>query len=167
MTRHAEVAASADGAEGDSRARRSSPAASATGRCATWARSAARSPTTIRRPDYPAAVLGLGATITTNKRKIAADEFFKGMFETALEPGELITAVSFPAPKRAAYMKFKNPASRFALVGVFVARDRRRRARRRSPAAAPACSAQSGMEEALAQKFTPDRVAASRSKPTA
>ena len=71
--------------------------------------------------DYPAAVLGLGATITTNKRKIAADEFFKGLFETALEPGELITSVSFPVPKRAAYMKFKNPASRFALVGVFVA----------------------------------------------
>ncbi|MGH8669015.1 MAG: FAD binding domain-containing protein, partial [Burkholderiales bacterium] len=66
--------------------------------------------------DYPAAVLGLGATITTNKRKIEADKFFKGLYETALETGELITSVSFPAPKRAAYMKFKNPASRFALV---------------------------------------------------
>ena len=71
--------------------------------------------------DYPAAVLGLGATITTNKRKIEGDKFFKGLYETALEPGELITSVTFPAPKRAAYMKFKNPASRFALVGVFVA----------------------------------------------
>src|SRR3982751_5174779 len=71
--------------------------------------------------DYPAAVLGLGATITTNKRKIEADKFFKGLYETALEPGELITQVAFPAPKRAAYMKFKNPASRFAIVGVFVA----------------------------------------------
>src|SRR5205814_5181466 len=71
--------------------------------------------------DYPAAVLGLGATITTNKRKIEADKFFKGLYETALEAGELITSVSFPAPKRAAYMKFKNPASRFAIVGVFVA----------------------------------------------
>src|SRR3954469_1485381 len=66
--------------------------------------------------DYPAACLGLGATIVTNKRKIAADDFFLGMYETALQQGELITAVSFPAPKRAAYMKFKNPASRFALV---------------------------------------------------
>src|SRR3982751_4304503 len=71
--------------------------------------------------DYPAAVLGLGATIATNKRKIEADKFFTGLYETALEPGELITSVSFPAPKRAAYMKFKNPASRFAIVGVFVA----------------------------------------------
>src|SRR5262245_55506095 len=69
--------------------------------------------------DYPAAALGLGATITTNKRKIEADKYFKGLFETALEAGELITSVSFPAPKRAAYMKFKNPASRFAIVGVF------------------------------------------------
>ena len=70
---------------------------------------------------YPAAVLGLGAIITTNKRKIAADDFFKGLFETALETGELITAVTFPAPKRAGYIKFKNPASRYAIVGVFVA----------------------------------------------
>ncbi len=70
---------------------------------------------------YPAAVLGLGATVHTNKRKIAADEFFKGMYETALAEGELITAVSFPVPKKAAYMKFVQPASRFALVGVFVA----------------------------------------------
>lgn len=72
--------------------------------------------------DYPAAVLGLGATITTNQRKIAADEFFKGLFETALKPGEIITAVSFPAPEKAAYMKFRNPASRYAIVGVFVAK---------------------------------------------
>src|SRR5882672_7727850 len=71
--------------------------------------------------DYPAAALGLGATIVTNKRKIEADKFFTGLYETALEPGELITAVVFPAPRRAAYQKFKNPASRFAIVGVFVA----------------------------------------------
>ncbi|MCC6378591.1 MAG: xanthine dehydrogenase family protein subunit M [Burkholderiales bacterium] len=71
--------------------------------------------------DWPAAVLGLGATVVTSKRKIAADEFFKGMFETALAEGEIITAVSFPVPKKAAYAKFPNPASRFALVGVFVA----------------------------------------------
>src|SRR5437867_5415842 len=71
--------------------------------------------------DYPAAVLGLNATVHTNKRKIAADDFFKGMYETALAPDEIITAVSFPVPKKAAYVKFRNPASRFALVGVFVA----------------------------------------------
>jgi len=69
---------------------------------------------------YPAAVLGLGATVHTDRRQIAADDFFKGLYETALQPGELITAVSFPIPKRAAYVKFKQPASRFALVGVFV-----------------------------------------------
>jgi carbon-monoxide dehydrogenase medium subunit len=70
--------------------------------------------------DYPAAVLGLGATITTNKRAIAADKFFTGFLETALKPGEVIVSVAFPLPKRAAYVKFRNPASRFALVGVFV-----------------------------------------------
>jgi len=72
--------------------------------------------------DYPAACLGLGATIITTKRKIVADEFFKGLFETALEPDEIITKVSFPLPKKAAYQKFRNPASRYALVGVFVAK---------------------------------------------
>src|SRR3954452_2198614 len=72
--------------------------------------------------DYPAAVLGLGATIITNKRRIAADEFFKGLFETALEPDEIITKVQFPKPNKAAYVKFRNPASRYALVGVFVAK---------------------------------------------
>ncbi len=70
--------------------------------------------------DYPAALLGLGATVITNRREIPADKFFTGLFETALKPGEIITAVSFPLPKRAAYVKFKQPASRFALVGVFV-----------------------------------------------
>lgn len=70
---------------------------------------------------YPSAVLGLGATVHTTKRRIAADDFFQGMFTTALEDGELITAISFPAPKKAAYIKFKQPASRFALIGVFVA----------------------------------------------
>jgi len=72
--------------------------------------------------DYPAAALALGATIVTNKRRIAAQDFFKGLFETALETGELITQVSFPIPQKAAYMKFPNPASRYALVGVFVAK---------------------------------------------
>ena len=69
---------------------------------------------------YPAAVLGLGATVHTERRDLGADDFFKGLYETALQPGELITAVSFPTPQRAAYVKFKQPASRFALVGVFV-----------------------------------------------
>ena len=72
--------------------------------------------------DYPAAALALGATIVTSKRRIAADAYFKGVFETALEPGELITQVSFPVPQKAAYMKFANPASRYALVGVFMAK---------------------------------------------
>jgi aerobic carbon-monoxide dehydrogenase medium subunit len=72
--------------------------------------------------DYPAAALALGATIVTNKRRIGAQDFFTGLFETALESGELITQVSFPIPPRAAYMKFPNPASRYALVGVFVAK---------------------------------------------
>ncbi len=71
--------------------------------------------------DYPAACLGLGATIVTNSREIAADDYFKGLFETALEDGEIITAVRFPVPAKAAYAKFPNPASRYALVGVFVA----------------------------------------------
>jgi len=70
--------------------------------------------------DYPAAVLGLGATIVTQSRRIAADDFFRGMYETALEPGEIVTAISFPLPKRAGYVKFPNPASRYAIVGVFV-----------------------------------------------
>src|SRR6476659_1030095 len=72
--------------------------------------------------DYPAAVLGLGATIVTNKRRIAADEFFKGLFETVLAPDEIITKVQFPIAKKAAYEKFKHPASGFALVGVFVSK---------------------------------------------
>ena len=70
---------------------------------------------------YPSAVLALGATIHTTERKIAAEDFFQGLFATALKDGELITAISFPPPKKAAYMKFVQPASRFALVGVFVA----------------------------------------------
>src|SRR5438128_12453396 len=72
--------------------------------------------------DYPAAALGLGATIITNKRRIAADDFFKGLFETALEDDEIITKVQFPKVNKAAYVKFPNPASRYALVGVFVSK---------------------------------------------
>ncbi len=71
---------------------------------------------------YPSAVLGLGATVKTNQREIPADEFFQGLYATALEPGEMITAIRFPVPEMAAYAKFKQPASRYALVGVFVAK---------------------------------------------
>ncbi|MDQ2092637.1 FAD binding domain-containing protein [Rhodalgimonas zhirmunskyi] len=71
---------------------------------------------------YPAAALGLGATIKTNKREIAADDYFVGLFETALDEGEIVTAVTFPKPEAANYQKFEQPASRFALVGVFVAK---------------------------------------------
>lgn len=71
--------------------------------------------------DYPAALVALGATVHTDKRQMPADSFFKGMYETALAAGEIVTAITFPVPKRAAYIKFKNPASRYAIVGVFVA----------------------------------------------
>jgi len=74
--------------------------------------------------DYPAAVLALGATVKTNKRTIAADSFFKGLFETALDNGELITSVAFPIPAKAGYAKFPHPASRFALTGVFVVKTK-------------------------------------------
>ena len=108
--------------------------------------------------DYPAVALALGATITTNKRKIEADKFFTGLYETALEPGELITSVSFPAPKRAAYMKFKNPASRFAIVGVFVA-DFGGKVRVGVTGAGPSVFRQAEMEKALSAKFAPESVA--------
>ena len=115
--------------------------------------------------DYPAAVLALGATITTNKRKIEADKFFKGLYETALEPGELITSVSFPVPKRGAYMKFKNPASRFAIVGVFVADFGGGKVRVGVTGAGPSAFRQSEMEKALSAKFAPDAVAGIKVKP--
>jgi carbon-monoxide dehydrogenase medium subunit len=113
--------------------------------------------------DYPAAALGLGATIVTNKRKIEADKFFKGLYETALEPGELITSVVFPAPKRAAYQKFKNPASRFAIVGVFVA-DFGGSVRVAVTGAGPVAFRQPDMEKALAAKFAPESVASIKVK---
>ena len=108
--------------------------------------------------DYPAGVLGLGATVNTNKRKIAADQFFKGMYETALEPGEIITSIGFPVPKRAGYAKFKNPASRYAIVGVFVA-ETGSGVRVAVTGAGPSAFRVSEMEKALAAKFSPDSVA--------
>jgi len=109
--------------------------------------------------DYPAAVMGLGATIVTNKGKHEADKFFKGLFETALAQGEIITSVSFPVPKRAAYMKFKNPASRFAIVGVFVADFGGGNVRVGVTGAAGCAFRQTDMEKALAAKFDPASVA--------
>ena len=114
--------------------------------------------------DYPAAVLALNATITTNKRKIAADSYFKGLYETALEPGELITSVSFQVPKRGAYMKFRNPASRFALVGVYVA-DFGGNVRVGVTGAGASAFRQTEMEKALSSKFAPESVASIKVKP--
>lgn len=105
--------------------------------------------------DYPAAVLGLGATIHTSRRTIPADSFFKGLFETALEPGELITAVSFPVPERAAYEKFRHPASRYAVVGVFVARTGGG-VRVAVTGAGPCAFRATAFEQALAKTFSPD-----------
>jgi len=102
---------------------------------------------------YPSAVLALGATVHTTKRKIAADDFFQGMFATALEDGELITAISFPAPKKAAYMKFNQPASRFALVGVFVAQTDSG-VRVAVTGAANGVFRHKGLEDALNKSFT-------------
>jgi aerobic carbon-monoxide dehydrogenase medium subunit len=108
--------------------------------------------------DYPAAVLGLAATIHTSRRTIPADSFFKGLFETALQPGELITAVSFPIPERAAYRKFPHPASRYAVVGVFVAKTAGG-VRVAVTGAAPAAFRATAFEQALAKSFSPDALA--------
>jgi carbon-monoxide dehydrogenase medium subunit len=108
--------------------------------------------------DYPAAVLGLGATVITNKGKHEADKFFKGLYETALGNGEVITAVSFPVAKRAAYVKFKNPASRFAMVGVFVA-ETSSGVRVAVTGAGPCVFRVPEMEKALGAKFAPESVA--------
>jgi len=107
--------------------------------------------------DYPAAVLALNATIVTNKRKIPADQFFKGMFETALEAGEIVTSVSFPIPDKAAYMKFPNPASRYAIVGVFVAKAKDG-VRVAVTGAGPVVFRQKDMEAALAKTFSADAI---------
>jgi len=108
--------------------------------------------------DYPAGVLGLAATVNTNKRKIAADQFFKGMYETALEPGEIITSIGFPVPKRAGYAKFKNPASRYAIVGVFVS-EGGSGVRVAVTGAGPSVFRVPEMEKALTAKFSSDAVA--------
>ncbi len=107
--------------------------------------------------DYPAGLVGLGATVITNKRKIAADDFFKGLFETALEAGEIVTAVSFPKPDKAAYAKFPQPASRFALVGVFVSKAGGN-VRVAVTGAGSKVFRQAEMEKALSANFSADAI---------
>ena len=108
--------------------------------------------------DYPAALLALGATVTTDRRDINADEFFVELFETALAEDEIITRVSFPVPTRAAYMKFPNPASRYAIVGVFVA-DGPAGIRVAVTGAGPFAFRVTEMEQALMDRFAPESVA--------
>ncbi len=106
--------------------------------------------------DYPAAALALGATIVTNKREIAADDYFKGLFETALEADEIITKVKFPIPERSGYEKFRNPASRYAMVGVFVAKTKSGVRVAVTGAGDTGVFRQTEMEAALAANFTAD-----------
>ncbi|MDP6345433.1 MAG: xanthine dehydrogenase family protein subunit M [Alphaproteobacteria bacterium] len=154
LTRHAEVAASADvpaalaalaDGIGDPQVRN----------CGTLGGSIANADPAA---DYPAAVLGLGATVNTNLRSIAADDFFTGLFETALNDGEIITSVTFPTPQKAGYAKFPNPASRYAMVGVFAAQmgDGVRVA---VTGAGPCVFRVAEMESALAGNWSADAVA--------
>ena len=114
--------------------------------------------------DYPAAVLALNATVKTTRRSIAADAFFTGLFQTALTDGELITEIEFPIPLRAGYAKFPNPASRYALVGVFVAQFPGA-VRVAVTGAAPCVFRVPEMEQALSASFTPDAAARVAIKP--
>ena len=108
--------------------------------------------------DYPAAAIALGATVRTNRREIAGEDFFTGMFETALEEDEIVVAVDFPRPEAAAYMKFENPASRYAIVGVFVARTAA--GVRAAVTGATDCAHRAHrLEEALANDFSPAALA--------
>ena len=109
--------------------------------------------------DYPAGVLALGATIKTNKRTIKADDFFQGMFTTALAQDEIITAVEFPVPEKAAYEKFPNPASRYAIVGVFVAKTAGGVRVAVTGAGQGGVFRHSAMEQALSAKFSADAIA--------
>ncbi|MDE2486513.1 MAG: xanthine dehydrogenase family protein subunit M [Alphaproteobacteria bacterium] len=153
MTRHADVAASAE-------VKRAIPAlaflASEIGDAQVRNRGTIGGSLANSDPaaDYPAAVTGLGAAIVTDRRSIAADDYFVDLFETALEPGELIRAVEFPVPKRAAYRKFRHPASRYAVVGVFVA-DFGGRFRVGVTGAGPCAFRLPALEEALARRADP------------
>jgi carbon-monoxide dehydrogenase medium subunit len=102
--------------------------------------------------------LALGATVVTTQRSIAAEDFFQGLYSTALEPGELITAIRFPLAQRTAYAKFKQSASRFALVGVFVAQTSTG-VRVAITGAGNGVFRHAGLEAALSQSFTPEAVA--------
>jgi len=107
---------------------------------------------------YPAAVLGTGATVITNAREIPADDFFQGMFETALDEGEIVTGVRFPVPEKSAYAKFVQPASRFALTGVFVAKYPQGVRVAVTGAAESGVFRWSEAEQALASNFSPDAI---------
>lgn len=109
--------------------------------------------------DYPAALVALGATVRTSEREIPAESFFTGMFETALGEAEIVTSVAFPIPARAAYAKFPNPASRYAVAGVFVAAGAGG-VRVAVTGAGPSVFRAPEMEEALARRFAPESVAA-------
>ncbi|WP_458096890.1 FAD binding domain-containing protein [Roseomonas sp. WA12] len=111
--------------------------------------------------DYPSAALALGATFVTDRRRIEADEFFQGMFTTALEPGELLTSIEFPVPEKAGYAKMRNPASRYVMTGVFVARGPMG-VRVVVNGAGPGVFRQAEMEAALAANWSPDAVAGIR-----
>jgi carbon-monoxide dehydrogenase medium subunit len=108
--------------------------------------------------DYPGAVLGLGATVHTSKRTIAADDFFQGMFTTALEPDEILTAIEFPIPEKAGYAKMKNPASRYVMAGAFVSKGPGG-VRVVINGAGPGVFRQPEMEAALAASWAPEAVA--------
>ena len=108
--------------------------------------------------DYPAAVLALDATLVTDKRRIGSDDFFQGMFTTSLEPGELLVAIEFPIPEKAGYAKMRNPASRYVMAGVFVAKTRGG-VRVVVNGAGPGVFRQTEMEQALSANWSPDAVA--------
>lgn len=108
--------------------------------------------------DYPAAAVGLNATIKTTQRSIAADDFFTGMFATALNNGEIVTEISFPLAERAGYTKFRNPASRYAMAGVFVAKTKTD-VRVAVTGAGSCVFRQTEMESALAKNFSPNAIA--------
>jgi carbon-monoxide dehydrogenase medium subunit len=166
MTRHADVAASVD-------VRRTIPALAslAAGIGDRQVRNRGTIGGSIANSDpaadYPAAVIALGAAIRTDRREIAADDYFKGLFETALQSGELIREIAFPLPVRAAYRKFAHPASRFAIVGVFVADFGAGRVRVGVTGAGPCAFRSTPIEQALAAKLDPsalDNVAIDQSR---
>jgi aerobic carbon-monoxide dehydrogenase medium subunit len=114
--------------------------------------------------DYPSACMALGAIIHTDARKIPADKFFTGMFSTALKPAEVITAVEFPVPKKSGYAKFPNPASLYAMVGVYVAQDAKGSTRVAVTGAGPGVFRHPDMEAALSKSFKEDAIAGIKTK---